>query len=42
MGYGKEYRYPHDHKGGKAEQDYLPPELSGQHFYEPGERDRKD
>jgi putative ATPase len=42
MGYGKEYRYPHDHKSAKAEQDYLPPELSGQHFYEPGERDRKD
>jgi putative ATPase len=41
MGYGREYRYPHDHKGGKADQDYLPTELTGQHFYEPGERDRK-
>jgi putative ATPase len=41
MGYGKGYRYPHDFKGGKADQDYLPEELSGQRFFEPGERDGK-
>ncbi len=38
LGCGKEYQYPHDTPGGVAAQDYLPEDLRGQHFYEPGER----
>ncbi len=29
LGYGKDYKYPHDYSGGKVKQDYLPKELKG-------------
>lgn len=35
LGYGKGYLYPHDHKDGVVEQQYLPDELSGRRFYTP-------
>jgi len=35
-GYGKGYRYDPDQPSGVAEQEYLPPELQGRAFYEPG------
>ncbi|HSJ14718.1 MAG TPA: replication-associated recombination protein A [Longimicrobiales bacterium] len=35
--YGSGYRYAHDYEGGYAPQEYLPDELRGTHFYEPGE-----
>ena len=39
-GYGRGYQYAHDHEGGVApDQQHLPDELSGDTFYEPGERD---
>src|SRR5258708_27724703 len=41
MGYGREYRYPHDHTGGKTDQDYPPPELTRPHFYQPRARGPK-
>jgi len=38
LGYGANYRYPHDHEGGIVEQDCLPTELEGSRFYEPTDR----
>ncbi|HEX6548089.1 MAG TPA: replication-associated recombination protein A [Candidatus Dormibacteraeota bacterium] len=40
MGYGKGYKYPHDYEGAKVDQQDLPDELQGRHFYEPTDRDR--
>jgi putative ATPase len=37
LGHGKGYQYPHDFPGHWVEQDYLPEELTGKRFYEPGE-----
>ena len=34
LGYGKGYKYPHDH-GGFTEQSYLPKELQGREYYKP-------
>jgi len=36
MGYGKGYDYPHDHPEHFVEQEYLPNELQGKQFYNPG------
>jgi putative ATPase len=39
LGYGKGYRYPHDHEGGHvAEEQYLPEPLRGSRFYRPTDR----
>ena len=38
LGYGKDYRYPHDFEGGVAEQDFLPDQLIGKEYYQPTER----
>ncbi|HET8896292.1 MAG TPA: replication-associated recombination protein A, partial [Protaetiibacter sp.] len=35
LGHGKGYRYAHDAAYGVAEQQYLPDELRGTHYYEP-------
>ena len=37
LGYGKDYRYPHDFPGHFVEENYLPEGLRGSRFYEPGE-----
>lgn len=37
LGYGAEYRYPHDFDGHYVAEDYLPEALSGQRLFEPGE-----
>ena len=37
-GYGKEYKYPHDYPHAWVEQKYLPVELEGRHFYQPGDQ----
>ncbi len=36
LGYGEKYKYSHDFKGNFAAQEFLPNELSGTSFYEPG------
>jgi putative ATPase len=36
-GYGDSYRYPHDHGGHVAGEQYLPDELRGRRYYEPKE-----
>ncbi len=38
LGYGDNYRYPHDYEGGVADQDYLPRELAGRSYYAPSDR----
>ncbi len=38
LGYGKGYQYAHDQTQGLVEQDHLPPELAGTHFYSPTTR----
>ena len=35
LGHGAGYKYPHDDPRGWVPQDYLPPEVAGQTFYEP-------
>jgi putative ATPase len=35
LGYGKEYRYPHDHDGGVVAEHYLPEALSDRSYYQP-------
>jgi putative ATPase len=37
LGYGQGYRYAHDSPDGYLAQEYLPDELSGTRFYEPGD-----
>lgn len=36
IGYGKEYKYSHDYPGNFVDQEFLPEELSGSIFYQPG------
>jgi putative ATPase len=36
LGHGRGYLYPHDFPGHHVEQEYLPPEVAGERFYEPG------
>lgn len=36
-GFGVDYKYPHSYPGHFIEQDYLPEELSGSTYYEPGD-----
>ena len=38
LGYGKGYQYAHDQAQGLVEQNHLPPELAGTHFYTPTTR----
>jgi putative ATPase len=36
LGHGRDYLYPHDFPGHFVDQEYLPKELAGARFYEPG------
>lgn len=36
LGYGEEYKYSHDYPGNFAAQNFLPQELDGTKFYQPG------
>ena len=38
LGYGKSYRYAHNHKGAYVPQKYMPPQLEGRLFYFPTDR----
>jgi len=38
LGYGREYKYAHNHKDAFVAQDYLPEELKGRVYYSPTER----
>jgi putative ATPase len=37
LGYGKEYKYPHDYPGHFVEEEYLPENLRGKIYYHPAE-----
>lgn len=41
-GYGKGYQYSHNYEKNFSSQEYLPPELSGTPFYEPGANAREE
>ena len=41
MGYGKGYKYAHDHESGGADQVHLPEKLQGRVVYKPNPRDKK-
>jgi putative ATPase len=36
LGYHEGYRYAHDYEGAYVAQEYLPDELAGARFFEPG------
>jgi putative ATPase len=38
LGYGKGYKYAHDFKDAKVEQEHLPPSLNGRKYYRPTDR----
>ncbi|PWJ40185.1 replication-associated recombination protein A [Sediminitomix flava] len=42
QGYGKGYKYAHDYPNNFAEQNYLPDEIEGTTFYEPGDNPREN
>jgi len=42
MGYGKNYEYSHSYENNFSPQEYLPRELAGTKFYDPGKNARED
>ncbi|HEU4902038.1 MAG TPA: replication-associated recombination protein A, partial [Flavisolibacter sp.] len=42
MGYGKNYKYAHSYKGNFTEQEFLPDEIKGTAFYDPGRNPREE
>lgn len=42
IGYGKEYKYSHDFPNNFINQNYMPDELQGHKFYEPGQNAREN
>ena len=40
-GYGKGYKYAHDYANNFVEQEFLPEEIKGTVFYEPGDNARE-
>jgi putative ATPase len=42
LNYGKGYQYSHDYSGNFSPQEYLPAELSGMKFYDPGKNAREE
>lgn len=42
MGYGKNYKYAHSYEGNFTEQEFLPDEIKGTTFYDPGRNPREE
>lgn len=42
LGYGDNYKYAHSFKGNFADQEFLPKEIEGKSFYEPGENSKEE
>ncbi len=42
LGYGKNYEYSHSYENNFSPQEYLPKELSGTKFYDPGKNSREE
>jgi putative ATPase len=41
LGYGQDYKYPHDYQDHYVVEDYLPEELKGQRYYQPSNSGRE-
>ena len=42
LGYGKEYKYAHSYEGNFVQAEFLPSEIAGSKFYEPGNNAREE
>ncbi len=42
LGYGKDYQYSHSYENNFTQQEYLPKEISGTKFYDPGRNAREE
>jgi putative ATPase len=42
MGYGRDYKYAHDYEQNFAPQEFLPEQIAGRTFYEPGRNAREE
>jgi putative ATPase len=42
LGYGKNYEYAHNYENNFSPQEYLPKEISGMKFYDPGKNSREE
>ena len=42
LGYGSNYQYAHDYDGNFVPHEFLPDELAGHRFYEPGNNAREN
>ncbi len=42
IGYGKEYKYAHSYEGNFADMEFLPDEIKGSVFYQPGKNAREE
>ena len=42
LGYGQDYQYSHSYEGNFSNQEYLPKEISGTKFYDPGKNAREE
>jgi putative ATPase len=42
MGYGKYYKYAHSYEGNFTDQEFLPDEIKGTAFYDPGKNPREE
>ena len=42
LGYAKDYKYAHSFEGNFVDQEFLPEEISGTKFYEPGENSKEN
>jgi len=42
LDYGKGYQYSHSYENNFSQQEYLPPEIAGKKFYEPGKNPREE
>jgi len=42
LGYGKNYKYAHSYEGNFTEQEFLPDEIKGTKFYDPGKNAREE
>jgi putative ATPase len=42
LDYGKEYKYAHSYEGNFVEQNYLPDDIKGTMFYEPGKNSKEE
>lgn len=42
LGYGKNYKYAHSYEGNFTEQEFLPDQLKGTSFYDPGKNPREE